>query len=170
MRRLLLIALLFASPIVACGQESSRVRLGFITGDARTMLVQDWNGTNRFQPERMYCVVQDSSLDWGAYRATYVLKLRRAHVVYADPMSILADCGGAPSIHTHVSYCQTTMWGVNLFSCSLTVPEAMQCEASEPDLTEYTRNGAPYNIVQCGPTQFVFYWPDEVATLLHTHQ
>lgn len=171
MRRLLLIvALLLTRPTVAGGQEGDRVPLGFITGDARAMLVADWNGENRFQPERMYCVASDSSVNWGSvYRATYVLKLNRAHVQYADPMSVLADCGSAPSVHTHAAYCPITAWGVNLFLCSLTVPEAMQCEPSAPDLHTFLRSGAPYNIIQCGPTQFVFIWPTEAAALLHTH-
>lgn len=162
-RRALLGALVLLGTIAPA--LGAQVPLGFVTSPARDTLVANWTD----QPdanERAYCVDQDSMpQDWGPeYRVVYVTRIHRITPT-ATPMSIAVDtlCHGRPVLHTHEAYCRVGPWGPEPSTCSVAVPEAYQCQPSFADLVLLTVGGEDYDIIQCGPRQFVFFWR---ATLL----
>lgn len=145
------------------------VPLGFVAGRARETLAADWDRYNiePGAPERGYCVTRDSvATDWvpAGYHAVFVLDVVRAEATDSGVMHVQFDCHGRPALHTHGGYCQMSLWGEIPSTCVLDDPRAFQCQPSIPDIhTLLVRDGA-YDVVQCGPEAFAFYWRENYTT------
>ncbi len=171
LRRLLIgVATLVASCVSTPIPVAAQIPLGFVAGAARDTLLTQWQDTARLQVERAYCVTKDSvAADWkqAGYHAVYVLNVMRASTKHADEMGVAAFCPyGMPMLHTHAEFCRVSLWGPEPSTCSLTAPEAFQCQPSIPDILLTLADGADYGVVQCGPRQFRFFFAYEYGWLL----
>lgn len=143
--------------------------IGFVAGAARARLTADWT-ENPYQTERGYCVDSmhlDTAWARAGYRAVYVTAISRAKAKDSTQETIDFGCPvGHPMVHTHAAYCDMTQWGVDLFSCSMDRPEALQCQPSLPDVASLLTSKAPFGVIQCGKRQFRFYFATDYLWML----
>lgn len=143
--------------------------IGFVSGAARQRLTADWT-ENPYQTERGYCVDSmhlDTTWARSGYRAVYVTAITRAKAKDSTQETIDFGCRvGQPMIHTHAAYCDITQWGVDLYSCSMDRPEALQCQPSLPDVASLLISKAPFGVIQCGRRQFRFYFATDYLWML----
>jgi hypothetical protein len=153
----------------ACSNvQAPVVTLGMVAEPARSILKANWLATaeNPRAPERLYVVTKDSVGTWyvghgDSMRVLFVLEVQELTARVSDPSSFypkVPDLTGRPFLHTHVGACTRTQWGIDYPSCSFERPDAYQCTPSVPDLRLQKGDGHRYDVIQCGPAQYSFYY------------
>lgn len=138
---------------------------GVVSEDVRTTLRSEWTDTFP-QVERAYCIV--------AYRRSVrfdgvgpVIVDNVLGVVPAAHDSVTGSAvygvrceAGDPVLHVHPpTSCDDSGY------CIKGGPLAFQCRASRQDYLSLKADRDPYGVVQCGPDQFVFFYPFEYPPL-----
>lgn len=141
-----------------CTAFSQSISYGVVIGPARDTMVAAW----QTKVEAGYCVAADTVFQMDSasgleHDTLYVVgRVVRAHTFVATHDSVEYECpDGLASVHTHPG---------------MDVPHVSDCNPSRYDWLALDKSRARYNVIQCAPTAFVFFFESMNPLAKHPHR